>query len=639
MDKILQISYKGRQLAFEELAYQNFQHYEEALKNHFLKEEGGEEVFEDLQNRMAEILEHQSRNQAVTVADVEHIIELIGRPSDLGVDESTDTNSTTAKSTEKQKLYRDRKDKILAGVCSGIAHYFSIDPIAVRLIFVLFALFNLATFFALNLSVVTYLVLWAILSPKYLEPGLSRRLFRNPNDKVLGGVCSGLAQFFHTETWIVRLIMVSPLILSLVTGHRHHIPFHIVGDSLASLMFITYMLLWFIAPLAKSPTDYMLLKGEPVNLNTLQHNSAKEEVIKSAGGALTGILKAVAYVFIILIAISVSFSLLGLGITALFASDIAEIILFSSVNKTLALIGLLLIVVLPLLATGIWIFRRITGTRSNSKSFRLMFASLWILGLVCIAWVSVNLVKRMHTYSRSQEKVSLMPISDTLIVDQLEGGSQFKRQVFFDLNEMNSLVKFQNGQLQVKAIRLLQDESPDSQFHLLIQKAGFGAGQQDASEQLARSSIQYNQWGNTLQIAPYLELDAKKPYNLQHVTFTILIPKGKSIRISGPLKQALSHDFEIGHKNWEWDWDDAERISDQEIIHIPNDDAEPKQDQEQQVERMREATDALKRTQEEADAAIRQKEEELQRTKAESKQKIQDAANALKEIVQDSLKK
>lgn len=639
MDKILQISYKGRQLAFEELAYQNFQQYEEALKTYFLKEEGGEEVFEDVQNRMAEILEQQSRNHAVTVADVEHIIELIGRPSDLGEVDAKETDSATAKPTEKQKLFRDRNDKILAGVCSGIAHYFSIDPIAVRLIFVLFALFNLATFFALNLSVVTYLVLWAILSPKHLEPGLSRRLFRNPNDKVLGGVCSGLAQFFHTETWIVRLIMVSPLILSLVTGHRHHIPFHIVGDSLASLMFITYMLLWFIAPLAKTPTDYMLLKGEPVNLNTLQHHSAREEVIKSAGGAFTGILKAIAYVFIILIAISVSFSLLGLGITALFASDIAEIILYSSVNKTLALIGLLLIVVLPIVATGVWIFRRITGTRSNSKPFRLMFASLWILGFVCIAWVSVNLVKRMHTYSRSQDKVSLMPNSDTLIVDQLEGGNQFKRQVFFDLNEMNSLVKYQNGQLQVKAIRLLHDESPDSQFHLLIQKAGFGAGQQDASEQLTRTSIQYNQWGNTLQIAPYLELDARKPYNLQHVTYTILIPKGKSIRISGPLKQALSHDFEIGNKNWEWDWDDAERTSDQEIIHIPNDGAEPEQVQEQQVERMREATDALKRTQKEADAAIRQKEEELQRTKAESKQKIQDAANALKEIVQDSLKK
>ncbi|MBL7755120.1 MAG: PspC domain-containing protein [Chitinophagaceae bacterium] len=639
MDKIVQISYKGRQLAFEETAYQNFQHYELALKNHFLKEEGGEEVFDDIQNRMAEILEQQSRNQAVTVADVEYIIELIGRPSDLGEVNELKTDPVNSKPAEKPKLYRDRKDKILAGVCSGIAHYFSIDPIAVRLIFVLFALFNLATFFALNLSVVTYLVLWGILSPKHLEPGLSRRLFRNPNDKVLGGVCSGLAQFFHTETWIVRLIMVSPLILSLVSGHRHHIPFHLVGDSLASLMIISYMLLWFIAPLAKTPTDYMLLKGEPVNLNTLQHNSAREEVMKSAGGALTGILKAVAYLFIILIAVSVSFSLLGLGITALFASDIAEIILFSGVNKTLALIGLLLIVILPLLATLLWIFRRITGTRANSKPYRLTFASLWILGLVCLAWVSINLVKRMHTYSRTQDRISLAVATDTLVVDQLEGGPDFNRQVFFDLNEMNSLVKHQNGRIQVKAIRLLHDESPDSQFHLLIQRAGFGAGQRDASEQISRSIIQYNMWGNTLQIAPYLELEARKPYNLQHVTYTILIPKGKSVRISSQLKQALRHDYAIGNKDWEWDWEDEDNTSEQEIIYVPQDGQPSAPVEDLRAERMREATDELKRTQEEADAAVRQKEEELKRAKAEAQQKIQDAANALKEVVQDSLKK
>lgn len=219
MDKILQISYQGRSLSFEESAYLQFQEYEATLHTYFLKEEGGEEIFQDMQNRMAEILEQQNKDQAITSEEVQYIISIIGQPQDFDeASESSTARPSAGKEPapkESRKLFRDKKNRMIAGVCSGIAHYFNIDPIAVRLAFVIFALFNLATFFALNLSVVGYIVLWAILTPKQLEPRLTSRLFRNPNDKVLGGVCSGLAQFFNTETWIVRLIMVAPLILSM----------------------------------------------------------------------------------------------------------------------------------------------------------------------------------------------------------------------------------------------------------------------------------------------------------------------------------------------------------------------------------------------------------------------------------------
>jgi len=643
MDKILQISYQGRSLSFEESAYLQFQEYEATLHTYFLKEEGGEEIFQDLQNRMAEILEQQNKDQAITSEEVQYIISIIGQPKDF---DDASENSTEGPRSEKEpaskeahKLFRDKKNRMIAGVCSGIAHYFNIDPIAVRLAFVIFALFNLATFFALNLSVVGYIVLWAILTPKQLEPGLTSRLFRNPNDKVLGGVCSGLAQFFNTETWIVRLIMVAPLILSMVSSNRYHMPFHIIGDSLASLVFIIYVLLWFITPIAKSSTDYMLLKGEPINLNTLQNSTSKQNVMKQSGLGINKFLKMIAYFFLVIIIFSVVISIAGIGLSAFFASDIAEMILFSATNKTMSLIGLILVIGLPIIASIIWLYRRISGYGYSGKSIRITFVGLWMLGFLCIAFVSANLIKRMHTFSKSSERMTLPVVSDTLIVDTDLLKDSFNHHTFFELNNLNRLVKHTNQGVQVQSVRLLHEESPDQQFHVLIERGGFGAGQKDAARQIARPIFSTSFSENKLMMPPYMLVSAKEAYQLQFVTVTVFVPKGKTMIVSGRLKEALKHDFHFGDNAYEWNWDDESWSKENdEIIHMngkPNN-AENVDIQSEQVE-IQEATQALKKTEEESLAEIREKEAELAKTKEEARKKMQEAADNLKKTLHDTM--
>jgi len=59
---------------------------------------------------------------------------------------------------QRRKLYRSEKERLLAGVCGGLAEYFKLDPVLVRLIFVLLALFS-------GLGIIAYIVLW-ILAPR-----------------------------------------------------------------------------------------------------------------------------------------------------------------------------------------------------------------------------------------------------------------------------------------------------------------------------------------------------------------------------------------------------------------------------------------------------------------------------------------
>ncbi|MBR3558199.1 MAG: PspC domain-containing protein [Bacteroidales bacterium] len=127
-----------------------------------------EEILRDIEVRMAELLTYklQSRN-VVEINDVEEVIEVIGRPEQFdesGENENTDT--TTGSSfgdtnadgkgsapRKPRKLYRNSYDRIVGGVASGLAAYFDIDAMVVRILFVILA------FMSLGWGILIYLIL------------------------------------------------------------------------------------------------------------------------------------------------------------------------------------------------------------------------------------------------------------------------------------------------------------------------------------------------------------------------------------------------------------------------------------------------------------------------------------------------
>jgi len=124
----------------------------------------------------------------------------------------------------KQKLTRDKQDKMIAGVCSGIANYFNIDPVITRLIFIVGTV-SVYPFFLL------YILLWIIApygkeSKKYT---FKNTLKRDKQSKMIGGVCSGISNYFEIDPMIIRLIFV-------------------VGMFSAYPFFLLYIVLWIITP-------------------------------------------------------------------------------------------------------------------------------------------------------------------------------------------------------------------------------------------------------------------------------------------------------------------------------------------------------------------------------------------------------
>ena len=110
-----------------------------------------------------------------------------------------------------KRLYKDRFDKKVGGVCGGLAQYFQIDASIIRLAFILLALVTWGAF------IFVYLILWAILplGPKSYVEANYKKLYRSTSDRRFAGVCGGLGKYFKIDSNIIRLIFI---ILLFITG-------------------------------------------------------------------------------------------------------------------------------------------------------------------------------------------------------------------------------------------------------------------------------------------------------------------------------------------------------------------------------------------------------------------------------------
>lgn len=162
MKKVVSITLAGLVFSIEEDAFSVLQVYLDEIKNYFRKSGDQDEISDDIESSIAEKLTNLGRNErtAVTLLDIENIKRELGEVSDMASSEpesmEADDNKEESKSTRKGKVYRDPDNKIIAGIASGISAYFDIDPIFLRIVFLLLI-------FAHGAGVWLYLVLWFII--------------------------------------------------------------------------------------------------------------------------------------------------------------------------------------------------------------------------------------------------------------------------------------------------------------------------------------------------------------------------------------------------------------------------------------------------------------------------------------------
>ncbi len=158
MNKTVNVNIGGLFFHIDEDAYQKLSRYFDAIKRSLTNSSGKDEIMKDIEMRVAEIFSErqQTDKHVINLKDVDEVVAVMGQPEDYRIDEDGETTQTNFTSTSRKKLYRDKDKGIVGGVCTGLGHYFGVDSIWIKIIFLIFVFAGFGT------GVLAYFILWVI---------------------------------------------------------------------------------------------------------------------------------------------------------------------------------------------------------------------------------------------------------------------------------------------------------------------------------------------------------------------------------------------------------------------------------------------------------------------------------------------
>lgn len=146
MKKTLTVNLGGTVFHIDEDAYRLLDNYLCNLRLHFRKQEGAEEIVNDMEMRISELFTENLNAglQVITIAEVEEVIARMGKPEDFDGEPAEESARNTSgsgasgsgSSTFRHRLYRNPDNKVLGGIASGVAAYLDWDITLVRVLFI-----------------------------------------------------------------------------------------------------------------------------------------------------------------------------------------------------------------------------------------------------------------------------------------------------------------------------------------------------------------------------------------------------------------------------------------------------------------------------------------------------------------------
>lgn len=605
MKKVININFQGQVIAIEEAAYEILKQYIESLKNYFAREEGGNEIVNDIENRIAELFGNRLKLgiSCITDEDIQSIISNIGKPEDFDTDyesksefyreenasKTTDFSRQQEQSVppitdEPRSLNRNANDKIIAGVCSGLAHYFKIDPVWVRIAFIL--LFSVLFW--------VYIILWIVLKPIPLEPNIAKRFYRNPTDKWIGGVCGGIASYFKIDSWIPRVVFLTPVMLNFIGIAS--LPFFPWNRILHDVDFnwnlnlgigLFYIALWIIIPKAVSVKQKLEMMGEDAYIKSIREtvsenvanvkskadsenvsvNSSQPEqsvpivaeipqdmppppkkqykpTTKSSerSGCLNALLIFLKVIFFACVGI---FAIVLLSIMGVFLFtgtqilSLKSLVIDSGLETTLMWLAIILTIVLPIIAIIVWIIRRSMKAKSRPV-IGVIFALFWLAGIIITITLGVKIGGKFKAESVVDKTIAVAPTQASKMYVTMARydkdystfnagfglGIDFDEFPYYTINEDSLL--FSHISLQIV-------ESKDSLFYVTTMASAMAQNLKLAKANAEALSYTVTQNDSVLFLPEFFSVPIEQGFRNQSVVVEIAVPAGKKIELSESL--------------------------------------------------------------------------------------------------------
>lgn len=520
MNKTISINLGGWFFHVEEDGYRQLDNYLRAIQGYFSAEPGCTEIVEDIESRIAEMFQDvltQQKRQVVISADVHRVMQIMGKP------EQFDNDLPESDSTLVQRHLNPQHEQPQLPVLAATP--------------------------ANNL-------------PVKESNTAARRFYRNPDDKFISGVCSGLAAYIGIEdpTW-VRLLFAGAFFLS------------------GSTIVIPYLVIMVIVPEAQTSAQKLAMKGEPVNLSNIE-KTVKEGVdnlrvsienfsqsekgertrrfFNHIGEKLeTGIpaafrsLNPVVSIAIVAIAVALLLGfagmLLGWVVSMFNAVPFLSSFLFGSSAPaiSLALSGMVALGV-PLVFLSYFILRR--TLHINSEGFRQWGGALgllWILSIASMSFTGARAYTNGFDTTNYAELTIPIPAPDGTDVLRLDVIDDRTLENIRENNESNMPFSLDNDAFDFSTqtyysdnIELNIERSQSEQIELYRKTTAKGGDYEEAIENAKTVKYQINQKEATLLLSPYFTAEESK-WRQQNVQLTLKLPVGKAVFLTEGIRPLI----------------------------------------------------------------------------------------------------
>jgi len=521
MKKSFNININGIIFHIDEDAYEKLHAYLERLKSHFSQQEGGGEVVNDIEARIAELLREKmdENKQVVTIEDINEIIRKLGEPAEMMDEEE-----------------QEQEEK-----------------------------------------------------PPRFDFDQPKRLYRDPDNKIIGGVGGGMGAYFNTDPIWFRLLFV--------------LSFFVVGP-------LAYIIFWIAIPKARTTAEKLEMKGKKVNIDNIEqsvkeefrdigenfekytakakdsYNKNKEGYKDTTDRVLDGLYRILVFTAkLVGVLLGILFIITGLSFLAsflgfVFLPDIPMIftggypvhfsvnafldMLFSGgLDTTFIVLGLLIGIGLPLIGLIVLGLRLIFGPRIKTHYFGPTALIVWIVAIL-VTGLSIGFTLNDFRYEETvEDKISVNlpekeePLEFSIdMKDHKHEYHDFNEYMFYRMNEPGGGLR--NDFRGRPGVGFYPSE--DSTAYVVIRSKSHGANLLKAKNRAEKISYGLKQSGNRVILDPWFYLPKGEKFRMQHVYVKIYLPENTRFKVDENIEEVV----------YPWFLDDDEMfiIKDEEIEKI-----------------------------------------------------------------------
>lgn len=515
MNKTVTINISGIIFHIEEDAFEVLRNYLQTLRNRFSQEEGCDEIMADIEARIAELLKAKTgiSKEVIVMADVDGVIAVMGSPESFADGDETQQNQNAGQQNQQQQQH------------AGQQHY---------------------------------------------SRGYSRRrLFRDFDDRIIGGVCSGLGHYFDINPIWIRLTFA--------------VSFFVFGSG-----FLLYLLLLIIMPKAETTAEKLEMRGEPVDVNNIsrsikddfenfkrrvedlgeeasnwgrrQFGSAREnyhnERRNSRGieRVMGSVFEVVGRVFSFVLLLAGVGILIGI-LTSTFTfhrvgpdefGHSFRNLFSSSSDYVLAIIAFFLIFGIPAMMMIYQGIKTLFNIKVTTKVIGYSALSLWFIGVVIGIYCGVGIASNFRHSGHITERFAFTaPVPDSLqlsvtIDPDLENETyNYRHKKYRDHDRRYAYFAMTNEGMKFGTTRLNIVPSQSGQFELVIHKYSEGSTREEADLLARQIRFQLRQEGNRLIIPGSFTIGHDQKWRAQEVELELHVPQGKVINLDQSTREII----------------------------------------------------------------------------------------------------